>query len=106
MVLHALADQLPPGLEVAVAHALHVGGDAQLGAHAVEVDSVLAGVDADLGGDALAVALREVGGDVGHLLEQVDIGRQRGQGAVEEQQVLDVEHQAPWEIGLRRPAGA
>ena len=30
---------------------------------------------------------------MGHLLEQVDVRRQRRQGAVEEEQVLDVEHE-------------
>ena len=99
VVLHALANELPPGLQVPVAHPLDVGGDAQLGSHAVEVDRVLAGIDADLGRDPLAVAGREVGGDVGDLLEQVDVGRQRGQGPVEEEQVLDVEHQHLGEAG-------
>ena len=39
----------------------------ELGPHAVEVDGVLAGIDPDLGRDALPVAGREIGGDVGDL---------------------------------------
>ena len=57
-------------------------------------------IDADVVGDALPVLRGEVHGDLGERGEQVEVGRERGHGAVEEQQILDVEHQ------LLRHAGA
>ena len=57
VLLHPLADELPPGLQVAVAHALDVGrrrpSEARMPSRST---ACCAGVDADLGRDALPVA--------------------------------------------------
>src|SRR5579875_1559252 len=84
MLLHAPADQLPPGLQVPVAHPFDVGGDTELRTEAVEVHRVLARVHPHLGGDPFAVTLGEVHGDVGHLGEEVHLRGERRQGAVDE----------------------
>ena len=81
---------------------LHVGCEPHGGLHAVQVDLELPGVDAHVAGDALPVVGGEVRSDVGDLGEQVDVGGERGHGAVEEQQVLDEEHEL---LGHARPVG-
>ena len=51
------------------------------------------GIDPDVAHDAVAVSGGEVGRHLGDLGEQVDVRRQGGDGAVEEQHVLDEQHQ-------------
>ena len=96
------ADGLAPGLELAVADALGPGRDADRRPHPVEVDPRVARVDADLGGDPVAVAGGEVPGDLDDLAEQVDVGREGGDDAVQEKDVLHEEHQL---LGQLRPVG-
>ena len=93
VVAHALLDQRPAGLQLAVGQPSTLGSTPKpaLTPSMSIVDSSV--VEAELAAEALAVALGEHHRDVGDLGEDVEVGRQPGDRPVEEHQVLDVEHQ-------------
>src|SRR6202040_1656078 len=72
VLLHTAPDQLAAGLQVTVGEAVHVFAHADGGSHARDFERALPRVDADVVGDAVAVAVREIGRYLGHLREQVD----------------------------------
>src|SRR5437868_10138813 len=98
-LLHAAQDRLPAVLQIAEGQVLDLGREPEAGLHGVHVDPGLGGVDADLTHDALAVPLGEVQVDLGDLGEDVDVGRERGRGAVQEEQVLHEQHELLGDTG-------
>ena len=63
------------------------------------------GVEPELGGDALPVDRGEVHGHLADLADDVEVGGQGGDGAVEEHQVLDEEHQLLGHLGADAEQG-
>ena len=103
---HALLDQGAAGLQLAVGEALDARVEAEAGLDAVEVDLDGADAEAELAAELLAVALGEQHRDVGDLGEDVEVGGEAGDGAVEEHEVLDVQHQLlghPRAVAEQRP---
>jgi hypothetical protein len=65
----------------------------EAGPDPVHVQLDRARVDADVGRDPVAVLGGEVQRDLGDLVEQIQVRRQVGDGAVDEDHVLDEQHQ-------------
>src|SRR5262249_47154595 len=80
----ALADQLAAVLDVAVGERLDRRVDAERALHAFHIDGVGGRVHADLVRDALAVGGREVHREPLDLGEEVEVGCERRDRAVEE----------------------
>ena len=93
LALQLAAHLVAARLQVAERERVGVGVDEEGRLHRVGIGRGLAGVDADLAQDAVAVGLGEVRVDRHHLLEHVEVGSEDRGRAVEEHRVLHEQHE-------------
>src|SRR3954454_21778045 len=83
LALESLPDDGAAFLQIAVGERLDGVVEAEARFHARHVELPCVRVEAELGGNAFAMGVREVHRDLGDLPEDVEIGRQRRDGTVE-----------------------